>query len=189
MAFLTSTAGPSPLSMPIVTNTDNITMTRQIVHRKLDDEADFVVSDSNIAFRQTFETVELAETYVRAPRKIVEATRTILTAERFDSGARTVRDLIFYSVGCNRIPLFTNVRGGCGRTLFETQCVFEGCPAFLDVRLFSGVDMVKWVVAGISHSHSFDAFPPACRETRFRMTSSRRSVKWEQKRYRPLKSN
>lgn len=160
MALLTSTAGPFPNSMPIVTNAANITTTRQIARRKLDDEADFVVVDSNIAFRQTFETVELVETYVRAPREIVEATRKILTAERFDSVAKTVRDLIFYSVGCNRIPLFTNVRGGRGRTLFEFQCVFDGCPAFLDVRLFSGVDIVKWVVMGISHSHPFDVFPP-----------------------------
>ena len=160
LTFLTSTAGPSPNSMPIVTNAANITTTRQIARRKLDDEGDFVVVDSNIAFRQTFETVELVETYVHAPREIVEATRKILTAERFDSVARTVLDTIFYSVGCNRIPLFTNVRGGCGRTLFEFQCVFAGCPAFLDVRMFSGVDMVKWVVTGISHSHPFDVFPP-----------------------------
>ena len=160
MVFLTSTTGPSPLAMPIVTNAADITTTRQIARRKLDDETDFVVVDSDITFRQTFETVELVETYIHAPREIVEATRKILTAERFDSVAKTVRHMILYSVGCNRIPLFANVRSGRGRTLFEFQCVFDGCPAFLDVRLFSGVDIVKWVVTGISHSHSFDVFPP-----------------------------
>ena len=145
--------------MPIISNTADIATNRQMARRILDEEPDFVVVDSNITFRQTFETVELVETYVRAPPEIVEASRKILTAERFDSVARTVRDTVFYSVGCNRVPLFTNVRGGRGRTLYEFQCVFEGCPAFLDVRMFSGVDMVKWVVTGVSHSHSFLAFP------------------------------
>ena len=26
--------------------------------------------------------------------------------------------------------------------------------------MFSGVDMVKWVVTGVSHSHSFSVLPP-----------------------------
>ena len=146
--------------MSIISNTANITTNRQMARRILDEEPDFIVVDSKVAFRQTFETVELVETYVRAPPEIVDATRKILTAERFDSVARTVRDSVFYSVGCNRVPLFANVRGGRGRTLYEFQCVFEGCPAFLDVRMFSGVDMVKWVVTGVSHSHSFSVFPP-----------------------------
>ena len=42
---------------------------------------------------------------------------------------------------------------------FLNSGVFEGCPAFLDIRMFSGVDMVKWVVTGVSHCHSFDVFP------------------------------
>ena len=146
--------------MPIISETADITTNRRNARRKLDEEPDFVVINSNVTFRQIFETVELVETYVRAPPEIIEATRRILTAERFDSVATTVRDSVFYTVGCNRIPLFANSRGGRGRTLFEFQCVFGGCPAFLDVRMFSGVDMVKWVVTGVSHSHSFVVFPP-----------------------------
>ena len=63
--------------------------------------------------------------YHRAPPEIIEATRKILTAEIRGSVPKAVRDSIFFSVGCNRIPLFTNVRSGRGRTLFEFECVFE----------------------------------------------------------------
>ena len=146
--------------MPIFSETADIATNRRSARRKLDEEADFVVINSNITFRQIFETVELVETCVRAPPEIIEATRRILTAERFDSVAMTVRDTVFYTVGCNRILLFTNVRGGRGRTLFVFQCVFEGCPAFLDIRMFSGVDLMKWVFTGVSRSHSFAVFPP-----------------------------
>ena len=160
-------------------STDVATIRRDIRSR-LDSESDFVVVESNVTFSQTFEMVELAETYVRAPPEIIAATQKILTAERIDSVAKTVRDLVFYSVGRSVVPLFTNVRGGRGRTLFEFQCVFEDCPAFLDVRMFSGVDMVKWVLSGVSHSHSFACFLPVCLETHSRMMSLRRSVEWQQ---------
>ena len=83
---------------------------RQMARRIIDEEPDFVVVDSKVTFRQTFATVELVETFFRALHEIVEETRKILTAERFDSVARTVRDTVFYSVGCNRVQLFTNVR-------------------------------------------------------------------------------
>ena len=33
------------------------------------------------------------------------------------------------------------------------------CSAFLEVRLFTGVYSVKWVMMGLSHSHGFASFP------------------------------
>ena len=141
--------------MTVVSKPDDITATRRMIHRRLDDEADFVVCESEVTFRQTFETVELSETFSRAPPEIVDAARKVLTSERIDSLTRTVRETIRFSVGCNTIPLFANVSGGRGRTLFEFRCVFEGCSAFFDVRMFSGVDRAKWAVMGVSHCHSF----------------------------------
>ena len=64
-----SAVAPSPFSMPIVSNADDITTTRRMIRRSLDDESDFVVRDSEVTFRQTFETVEFAETFSRAPPK------------------------------------------------------------------------------------------------------------------------
>ena len=110
--------------------------------RKLDDLPDFVVEDSNIGFRQTFETVEAPETYCMTPPEIVQAARGIMTAERNDSITRVFRDSLFFRVGCNVVPLFALVSGGRGRTLFEFHCVFDGCSAFLDVRFFSRADVI-----------------------------------------------
>ena len=149
----------SYISMPVITQTADIKNTRHLVRRRLDDEPDFIVVESNVTFRQSFETVELVETYARAPPEIIEATRKILTAEIRGSVAVAVRDSIFFSVGRNMIPLFANVRSGRGRTLFEFECVFEGCSAFLDIRMFSGVEIVKWVLTGVSHTHAFEVFP------------------------------
>ena len=155
-----SAVAPSPFSMPIVSNADDITTTRRMIRRSLDDESDFVVRDSGVTFRQTFETVEFAETFSRAPPEIIEAARKVLTSERIDSLPKTVRETVHFSVGCNQIPLFASVSGGRGRTLFEFRCVFEGCSAFLDIRMFSGVAKAKWVVMCKSHSHLFDVCCP-----------------------------
>ena len=55
--------------------------------------------------------------------------------------------------------MFSLVEGGRERTLFTFQCVYDMCSAFLEVRLFSGVYVVKWVMMGVSHSHDFTSFP------------------------------
>ena len=116
---------------------------RKAARRRLDDTPDFSIVNSKVAFRQTFETLEDSETFARAPPEIIQAARCILTSERLDTIAQTVRDSVVFRIGCNVIPLFALVSGGRGRTLFEFRCVFEGCTAFLDVRLFSGVDTIK----------------------------------------------
>ena len=109
--------------MPIVSNADDIATTRRMILRSLDDESDFVVCDSEVTFLQTFETVEFAETFSRAPPEIIEAARMVLTSEKIDSLPKTVRETVHFSVGCNKIPLFVNVSGGRGRTLFEFRWV------------------------------------------------------------------
>ena len=139
---------------------NDTTKRRVAARRRLDNIPDFSTVNSKIEFRQTFETLEDSETFTKAPNEIVQAARNILTSERLDSIAQTVRDAVFYQIGCNKIPLFALVSGGRGRTLFEFRCVFEGCTAFLDVRLFSGVDIIKWILMGVSHSHTFSVFPP-----------------------------
>ena len=160
-----------------------------MIRRSLDDESDFVVCDSEVTFRQTFETVEFAETFSRAPPEIIEAARKVLTSERIDSLPKTVRETVHFSVGCNQIPLFASVSGGRGRSLFEFRCVFEGCSAFLDIRMFSGVAKAKWVVMGISHSHSFDVCwePIFCSFTSLpTLSGSLLETRGQEKRYRPI---
>ena len=126
---------------------------------RLDDMPDFSIDNAKIEFRQTFETLEDSETFTMAPPEIVQAARSILTSERLDSIAQTVRDAVFFQIGCNNVPLFSLVSGRRGRTLFEFRRVFEWCTAFLDVRLFSGVDIIKYILMGVSHCHSFTTFP------------------------------
>ena len=133
---------------------------RNQLRRKLDDMPDFIVQDSGLDFRQTFETLESPETYFMTPAEIINAARGIMTGERNDSIARVVRDTLFFRVGCNVVPIFALATGGLGRTLFEFRCVFDGCSAFLDVRFFPAVDIIKWVILGVSHSHTFSVFPP-----------------------------
>ena len=155
-------AGPfaSSLSMDFGSLYEDMTEKRKQLRRRLDDLPDFHVEDARITFRQTFETVEAAETHCPAPPEIVDAERGILKTERVDSIANVVRATIFFHVGCNTVPLYALVSGGRGRKLFEFRCVFEGCSSFLDIRFFSGVDVIKWVLMCVSHSHTFTVFPP-----------------------------
>ena len=55
--------------------------------------------------------------------------------------------------------MFALENGGRGRTLFTFKCVYVNCSAFLDMRVFSAVDRVKWVLIGVSHPHDFLFFP------------------------------
>ena len=43
--------------------------------------------------------------------------------------------------------------------MFVFRCVYDGCSAFLEARRFWGVDRLKWVMIGTSHSHTFMSFP------------------------------
>ena len=115
---------------------DDITLARRLVRRRLADEPDFVATESGVAFHQTFETVETPETYVRAPPDVIEAVRRLLATDKIDSITKIVRESLFFTVGCNRIPLYANVDGGRRRTHFEFQCVFRGCSGFLTTDAF-----------------------------------------------------
>ena len=131
---------------------DDITLARRLVRLRLDDEPDFVATESGITFHQTFETVETTETYVRAPPDVIEAARRLLTTDKIDSITKMVRESLFFTVGCNRIPLYANVDGGRGRTLIEFQCVFQGCSGFVFLLCSQ---LRKWNDKGMFHSQSF----------------------------------
>ena len=81
-----------------------------------------------------------------------------------DSGngiAMLVHDTVVVNIGCNNVPLFAIVRGSRGHTLFSFKCVYEGCTAFMDVRILRNADVIKWIVMGISHPRVFHV-PAAC---------------------------
>ena len=65
---------PSSLfSMEFGSRRMNMTQRRIQLRQRLDDLPDFLVDGTNVELRQTFETVEAAETYCRAPQEIIEA--------------------------------------------------------------------------------------------------------------------
>ena len=144
--------------MRAVSRDADVAIERKDVRSRLDAESDFIVLESNVTFRQSFQTIESIDTYFRTPPEIIDATRGILTSDNIRSIAKIVRDKVFFTIGCNKIPLFVNTSGGRGRTL-EFRRVFRGCSAFLDTRLFSGVNKIKWIAMGISHSRSLSVFP------------------------------
>ena len=119
----------------------------------------FVVAGGVVGFRQTFETVEASETFCRAPQNIVDAGRRLLELDVANGIATLVHNTVVVTIGCNNVPLFAIVRGSRGHTLFSFKCVYEGCTAFMDVRVLRHADVIKWIVMGISHNHGFSTFP------------------------------
>ena len=131
----------------------------------LDATPDFSLDKASVSFVQRFETYELPETYFRATDDVIGKGRLLLTTDIVDTIAKTVRDVVTIRIGGNDIPLFALENGGRGRTLSSFRCVYDGCSAFLDVRTFSAAHKIKWVLMGVSHSHTFSSFPsrtPRC---------------------------
>ena len=131
------------------------------LHRRylLDAAPDFVIDGGAIAFGKAFEVLEAPDTYARAPDDVIESARSLLEMDVVDTVAKMVHDTVTVRIGCCAVPVFALEDGGRGRTLFTFKCVYDNCPAFLDVRVFSAADRVKWVLMGVSHSHDFTFFP------------------------------
>ena len=91
-----------------------------------------------------------------------------MTIDAADGVAAAVHDTVVVSIGCNCIPVFVMVDGGRGRSLFTFKCVYNGCSAFLDVRVLPHVDIVKWVLMDVSHRHDFSVFPQRLPRNTFR---------------------
>ena len=132
---------------------------RVALRNRLDAEPDFTTEGGSIGFNQRFVTTASEGAFACAPQHVVDAARSLLSAAVGTSVAAIVHDTVVFAIGCSRVPVFALVDGGRGRTLFSFRCVFAGCASFLDVRLFSGVARVKWVLMNTSHSHDFTHFP------------------------------
>ena len=132
---------------------------RKALRFELDALSDIVVNASSVSFRHDIRTLRAHETFCETPRDVMERTASLLDADIIDGVARTVHDTVTVAIGCNRVPLFALVEGGRARTLFTFRCVYDGCPAFMDIRTFVGQWRVKWIIVCISHTHSFDVFP------------------------------
>ena len=133
---------------------------RTEARRRLDAAPDFAIRDGTVSFRQTFETVAAEEPFFTAPQHLVDAAKNLLTLDISDTVAKVVRDNVVVRIGCSAVPPFALVHGCRDRTLFVFRCVYDGCTAFLDIRRFSGVDRIKWILMGVSHCHDFSSFPP-----------------------------
>ena len=111
---------------------------RKALRSELDALSDLVVDASAVAFRHELRSLRAPETFCEAPRDVIERTAALLGADIVDGVARTVHDTVTVAIGCNRVPLFALVEGGRARTLFTFRCVYDGCPAFMDIRTFAG---------------------------------------------------
>ena len=127
---------------------------RKALRCELDALSDVVVNVSSVSFRREIRTLRAHETFCETPRDVMERTASLLEADIIDGVARTVHDTVTVAIGCNRVPLFALVEGGRARTLFTFRCVYDGCPAFMDIRTFVGQWRVKWIIVCISHLHS-----------------------------------
>ena len=109
----------------------------------LDGLPDFSTNKFGIEFRQSFVALEAGETFFFAPEHLVESCRRLLTLELDVTVARLVHDNVTVRIGCNVVARFALVSGGRDRSLFTFRCVYDACPAFLDVMKFAGIDKMK----------------------------------------------
>ena len=88
-------------------------------------ESDFVVADGKVRFSLSFETVEDAETFSIAPAEVFDAARRLLAIDIAHGVSAIIHDTIVAEIGSSRVPLFSMVSGGRGRTLFSFKCVYR----------------------------------------------------------------
>ena len=90
-------------------------------------ESDFVVTDGKVRFRQSFETVEDAETFSIAPAEVVDAARRLLAIDVARKLSVIIHDTIVVEIGSSRVPLFALRQvPGLARS---RCCPFHSCPA------------------------------------------------------------
>ena len=135
-----------------------VRMRRMLARQTLDALPDFSIGASGVSFKQSFVEIESDETFFAAPKTIVDACRRILALDINTTVARVVHDNVTVQIGCNHVSQFALVNGGRDRALFTFRCVYDDCPAFLDIRKFAGAEKLKWVIVGVAHSHDF-SFP------------------------------
>ena len=125
----------------------------------LDENPNFVVDNCLITRVHHFVTLKTADSFLNAPDNIIQSAVELVTSHVDTTVAATVRESLNFKIGSCIIPLFALVSGGSGRSLFTFKCVFESCPAFVDIRTLDFAGQIKWLVMGISHSHDFSHFP------------------------------
>ena len=126
---------------------------------RLDAASDFVVVDGRVCFSQSFETVEDDDAFSRSSADVVDAGRSLLTADSSRGLSTIVHETIILTIGCSHVPLFVMVCGGRGRTLLSFLCVHSRCSAFVDIRTILHAGAIKSVLMCVSHNHLFSAFP------------------------------
>ena len=120
------------------------------LHRRylLDAAPDFVIDGGSIAFGKAFDVLEAPDTYARAPDDVIESARSLLEMDVVDTVPKMVHDAVTVRIGCCAVPVFALEDGGRGRTLFTFKCVYENCPAFLDVRVLTAGEQSEMGVDG-----------------------------------------
>ena len=154
---------------------------RMCVRDRLDRDPDCVVIGGKISFRQTFETVEAAETFCRAPADVIDAGRRLLTLDIATGLSTLVHNTIVVKIGCNNIPLFAMVFGGRGRALFSLNVsTLDALRSWTSAccRMSTSSSGSSW---GFLTVTGFQRFLIASRGTRSQRKQRRPFVKWHSK--------
>ena len=109
-------------------------------------------------FKQHLVTIEMDAAYVNMPESLIQNVTQLLSEQLDDTMAARPKNCHVQEWRVRRSSVLPCL-GWNGRTLSPFKCVFENCPSFLDIRAFPDEKRIKWVLMGMSHSHSFTAFP------------------------------
>ena len=143
---------------PSVSSIDDLFEKRRSHRNMLDGFPNFEIDSGVVTHIRHCVTLETAESFPNAPDDIHSA--VVLVSRRIDTAVvATVTESLNFKIGSCVIPVFALVSGGRGRSLFTFKCLFESCPAFLDIRTLDLGEQIKGMAMGISHSHDFSVFP------------------------------
>ena len=83
--------------------TSAVALRRAEARARLDAASSFVVVDGQLRFRQSFETIEDAETFSQAPTEVIDAARRLLTIDVARGLSGIVHGTIVVEIGCSHV--------------------------------------------------------------------------------------
>ena len=116
---------------------------RRVLRNMLDGFPNFEIDNGVVTHIRHFATLETADSFLNAPDDIIQSAIALVSRRIDTTVAATVRESLNFKIGSCVIPVFALVSGGTGRSLFTFKCVFESCPAFLDIRTLDFCEQIK----------------------------------------------
>ena len=116
---------------------------RRFLRNMLDGFPNFEIDNGVVTHIRHFATLENADSFLNAPDDIIQSAIALVSRRIDTTVAATVRESLNFKIGSCVIPVFALVSGGTGRSLFTFKCVFESCPAFLDIRTLDFCEQIQ----------------------------------------------